>query len=306
MIGKHRKVIDMKKKILVLGESGLVGSRFTEINKGLFEFLAPDLYELDILDLPKLESYIEKNNPETVINLAAYTDVDGAEKENGDKDGFIYKLNSLAPKNLAQICRKNKKFLIHFSTSYVFDGRKKDRPYLEDDTKNPLGWYAKTKHFADEFIEGSGCDFSILRIEMPYRSHYPQKKDLGRFFLEQLRMGKEVVAVKNQKITPGFIDDISHALAKIITGKTEGIFHLGSTDFTTPYDFAQQIAEEFNLDKKLIREISFAQYHKTRIAPRSQYSFLDVTKFISKFGDGILHTNAENIKTFKKQIDTFS
>ncbi|MBI2596181.1 NAD(P)-dependent oxidoreductase [Candidatus Daviesbacteria bacterium] len=295
----------MKKKILIFGENGLVGSRFSETHNSTFEIIAPTMEEVNILDEAQIKQSVEENNPDIIINFAAYTNVDEAEKEKGDKNGLIYKLNSLAPKTLAEICKKNNRFLVHFSTSYVFDGTQKDRPYKEDDPKNPLGWYAKTKHFADEFIGSSGCDFLIIRIEMPYRSHYPQKKDLARFFLEQLHMGKEVVAVKNQKITPGFIDDIAHALAKIIIGKTKGIFHLGSTDFTTPYDFARQIAQEFNLDKKLIKECSFAEYHKTRIAPRSQYSWLDINKFVSQFGDGILHTNADNIKTFKKQIDTF-
>lgn len=292
------------KKILVFGASGLVGSRFCKLYKSSFEIIAPTVDEVDILNQNELEKKIAQAGIDTVVNFAAYTNVDEAEKEKGDKDGLVYRLNSLAPKNLAEFCKESNKFLIHFSTSYVFDGKKKDAPYSEEDEINPIGWYSKTKTFADQFLMESNCSCAILRIEMPYRSHYLSKRDLARFFLEQLKEGKEIIAVRDQKITPGFIDDVSDALRKIVDTRTEGVFHVGPTNPTSPYDFAKLIAKEFGLNEGLIQEISFEEYHKSRVAPRSQHSWLDVSKFVKTFGEGILHTNEQNIKTFKEQIDT--
>lgn len=292
----------MNTKVLVFGGQGLIGSRFLEIQSD-FEVIAPTSDELNLLEKDKVEKFLISLRPEVIVNFAAYTNVDGVEKEKGDKEGIVYKLNSQVPKDLAEICQKLNKFLVHFSTSYVFDGTK-NLPYKETDQPNPICWYAKTKHYADENITTSGCRYSIIRVEMPYRAHYPLKTDLARFFLEQLKSGKEILAVYDQKITPAFIDDIAQALKKIIESLDEGIFHIGPVDHTTPYDFAKIIAAEFNLKESLIKPISFKKYHKTRQAPRVQYSWLDVSKFIDTYGLGILHTNAENVKTFKKQVDT--
>ncbi len=138
------------KKILVFGGSGLVGSRFIELKKEQFEIKSPEASEVDILNQEKVEEEIEKFNPDAVINFAAYTNVEEAEKDQGNIEGICYKINVIGAKNIADVCKTKVKYLIHISTEYVFDGTKSNSPYTEKDTPNPINWYGKTKFLQNE------------------------------------------------------------------------------------------------------------------------------------------------------------
>ena len=117
-----------------------------------------------------------------------------------------------------------------------------------------------------------------------------------------LKEGKIINGVMDQKITPTYVDTLVYALQKLIEARATGIYHLASTDSTTPYDFAMLVAEKFNLDKTLIKPVSFAEYNQTRTAKRPQNSYLDVTKFETEFGKEILKTVDESIDEFKSKI----
>src|SRR5690242_16149752 len=102
-------------KILVLGGSGLVGSRFLDLYSSQFEISSPSHSELDILNAQSLGEWIKNSLTEVVINFTGFTNVDEAEKEKNDLSGMAYKLNALAVGNLAKICAEEKKHLIHLS-----------------------------------------------------------------------------------------------------------------------------------------------------------------------------------------------
>jgi len=286
-------------KVLVFGGSGLVGSRFIELKKNQFEIKSPDAKEVDILDQAKVSQEIEQFNPDAVINFAAYTNVEEAEKDQGNIEGICYKINVVGAKNIVDACRAKGKYLIHISTEYVFDGTKSDSPYTEEDTPNPINWYGKTKYLAEQEI---GEDNLIVRISMPYRSKYEVKKDVARFFLEQLKNGNSVKAITDQKITPTLVDDISHSLAVLVEKKPTGIYHVSSKSPTTPFEFAKVIAQTFNLDLSLISEISLDEYNQTKLAKLLKYSWLDCSKFVSEFPQ-ILHSVRESMDLFKRAVD---
>ena len=92
-------------KILLFGGSGLVGSRFISLQKSDFEIDAPGADKIDILNAEKVSQYIDSSNADSVINFAAFTQVEKAEEEKGNKDGIIYRLNALGAKNIADACR---------------------------------------------------------------------------------------------------------------------------------------------------------------------------------------------------------
>lgn len=287
-------------KILVLGGSGLVGSRFLELATD-YNTVAPSHEELDLLDFVNLESYLQRSDADIVINFAAFTNVDEAEKEKDNAEGIVYKLNVGVPKTLAQTCLNLNKYLIHISTDYVFDGTKKT-PYIESDVPGPVNWYGMTKFLGEEEIKNISPQFLIVRPEMPYSAHFEKKLDIARTFVKMLTEGKEISCVSDQKITPTFSDTLVNGLLRLIEAKSAGIYHLASTNSTTPYDFALMIAEKFGLNKNLIKPVAFEEYNKTRIAKRPQNSFLDVTKFEAEFGKGILKTIEESVDEFKKQM----
>lgn len=287
-------------KILILGGSGLVGSRFIEMTTE-YDIVAPSHEELDLLDFKKLETYLQEVDAEVVLNFAAFTNVDSAEEEKDDENGSVYKLNVAMPKFLAQTCTSLNKYLIHISTDYVFDGTKQT-PYTEEDLPNPVNWYGTTKMLGEDAVKESGANYLIVRPEMPYSSHFDKKLDIARIFVKMLKEGKEINGVSDQKITPTYVDTLVNGLFKLIEARATGIYHLASTDTTTPYDFAVMIAEKFGLNKGLIKAVPFEEYNKTRTAKRPQNSYLDVTKFETEFGEGILKTVEESVEEFKNKI----
>src|SRR3990167_4808361 len=152
------------KKLLIFGGSGLVGSKFIESHNQNFEINAPVTKEVDILNKDQILKALEDFNPDSVINFAAYTNVDQAEEQTEDKEGICFQINAMGAKNVADACRALDKHLLHISTEYVFDGTKAESPYVEEDKPSPINWYGHTKYFGEQFVLGSGCKCAIVRI----------------------------------------------------------------------------------------------------------------------------------------------
>lgn len=291
------------KKLLVFGGSGMVGTRFLELYEDEFQIMAPTMDEVDILNEIAVSKLFTDFSPEVVINFAAYTHVEEAQKQQDDKNGICYLINVKGVENIVKAAKETGAHIVHISTEYVFDGEKHQSPYTEEDIPGSINWYGRTKQIADEVISTSGCKFTIARICMPYCIDYGIKKDVARFFLSQLKQGLKVFAIDEQKITPTFADDLAKAFAEIIKKTPQGIYNLSATDFITPFEFAKKIAIEFGLDTNLIEKISFDEYNSKKTAKLLKYSWLDNSKFINEFGPGILHSIDENIKEFKRGVD---
>ncbi len=289
-------------KLLILGGSGLVGSRFLELAAD-YEISAPTHEELDLLDLGNLQAFLEESGADVVINFAAYTNVDEAEKEKDDKEGMVYKLNVSLPEDLAKSCLSLGKYFVHISTDYVFDGTKLS-PYKEENVPDPVNWYGTTKFLGEDAVINVSSEFLIARPEMPYSAKFEKKLDLARVFLKMLKEGSTINGVSDQKITPTFVDTLVYGLLRLVEAKSSGIYHLASTNSTTPYDFAMMVAEKFGLKKDLIKSVPFAEYNQTRTAKRPQNSYLDVTKFTAEFGEDILMTNEKSIDEFFTQTNS--
>lgn len=290
-------------KVLVLGGNGLVGSRFIRMHSRAFEIQAPPTSEVDILNQDELLQFVMDFEPDTVINLAAYTQVEKAEAQKGDKDEICYQINAIGAKNVANACKKLNKKLVHISTDYVFDGTKDVSPYTEEDKPNPVNWYGSTKYAGEQFVLENGCSATVVRISMPFSSFYERKSDVARFFLGELQNGRRIKAIEDQRITPTYTNYIVDALKILIESDTSGVYHISSTESVTPLEFAKTIAEIFKLDYSLIFPISLDEYNKTKVAKLLKYSWLNPTKFEEQFGEGILHSVEEGLILFKTEID---
>lgn len=250
----------MKKKILGTGLTGLVGSRITELLGDQFNF--EDLaFEkgFDITQRKTLEAKIADSAAETLIHLAAFTDVNAAWKEKGDRQGKCFQTNVLGTKNIAGLCAQYQKFLIHFSTDFVFDGRK-ENPYTEEDQPRPIEWYGQTKLWAEEEVQKSGCRFCLVRIAYPFRASYLPKSDLVRKMIVGFKSKSLYPLFADQIITPTLIDDIARGVEQIIFKKAQGIFHLTGASFISPCQLAQKIATIFGFDKDLVKKGSLEKY----------------------------------------------
>lgn len=298
-------------KLLVTGATGLVGSKFVDNFKHKFNILTIGRDNVDIkIDLTSQQEVVEtilSTDADAVINFAAYTNVDGAEEEKGNKEGEVYTLNAKLPLWLAHSCAKSGKNLYYISTDYVFDGNKASEPYTEEDLPKPVdSWYAISKLAGELNIKegfGVGDKFAIIRISFPYSGTYNRKLDFARVVIDKLGKGEVYYGITDQKIKPTSVDDIANAIDLLLRQKAKGIYHVAGkypNGFISPYDFALNIASIMNLDSSLIKPISFVQLSEKRIAPRPQHTWLD-TKKIESMGMNITNID-QSLVRFKEQF----
>lgn len=299
-------------KLLVTGSTGLVGSRFVDILKDKFSITTcgrknTDIY-VDLLSEKNIKQLIESSDCNTVVNFAAYTNVDVAETEKGDKNGEVYTLNALLPLWLTKACRDSGKTFYHISTDYVFDGKKASSPYTEEDSPKPVNsWYSITKCIGEENVlnsSGNSTNAAIVRISYPFSGLYRRKLDIARAVVEKLKNSEPYFGIEDQKIKPTSVDDIAQALSFLIEKGATGIYHIAGNyapnEFITPFQFAQKIAQIMSLDLSSIKPISFAKLSKKRLAPRPRHTWLD-TKKIEVLGLYITPIN-EALKRFMNQM----
>jgi dTDP-4-dehydrorhamnose reductase len=284
-------------KILGTGLSGLVGSRVTQLLSSDFTFENLSLETgIDITDKPSVTARLERSSAPWVFHMAAYTDVQGAEK---NRDS-AWKVNVLATENIAGECKKLGKKLLYIDTDYAFDGKKKS--YTEEDEPNPLGWYAKTKTEGAKHVLAIGG--LVIRISNPYRANpvgLPRrqagKKDFVHKMLERMRDGQQVAAPEDQLFAPTFIDDIAAALSVLVRLGASGIYHVVGSPLS-PFEAAKIIAEVFGCDAKLVQKTTFAEMFADR-APVPQYAALKNDK-IKALGVE-MHSFREGVAEVKKQ-----
>jgi dTDP-4-dehydrorhamnose reductase len=293
-------------KLVVLGGSGLVGTRVLELwaDQAELDVVAPSHAELDVLDPAAVADFLRRTDAPVVLNLAAWADVDGAEAELGDQEGRVYALNVDHPARLASLCAELGTHLVHVSTDYVFDGTSAERPYREADATHPLAWYAQTKQLGERRVLESGAQVCVARIEMPFTARPYPKRDFARLCLGRLIAGESIVGVEDQRITPVFLDDVAKALRLITAERFTGIVHVAAADWTTPYQFARSIAQRLGLDTDLVHPEQFENFAARRAARRPQHSWLDVSLFAEVFGRDVLRTSEAQLEAWVNQLAT--
>lgn len=234
------------KRILVLGSTGLVGSRFVELYSFNETLLTPDASMFDITHKESVTRYLNRNKPNTIINFAAYTDVNGAELERGDESGLCWQLNCNAVKYLATLASEYDSHLIHISTDMVFSGSVQNKgPYKEvdipEDDPDKVTWYGYSKFAGEKHVDVENS--TLVRIIYPVRAHFEPKLDYFRKLLQLYDTDKLFPLFYDQYFSITFIDDLCLALFKIIEDRLTGIFHVSSPDITTPHKIMSMLIE---------------------------------------------------------------
>ncbi|HUC94989.1 MAG TPA: SDR family oxidoreductase [Candidatus Saccharimonadales bacterium] len=257
------------KKVLVIGASGMVASRFVDLAENKFEITPADEKIVDITDKTSVESYFDKNKFDSVINFAAFTNVDAAEVQRGDKEGLVWRLNVEGPENLAKICADKNIFLIHISTDFVFPGTEAyPGPYHEDarlpDTPDGMGWYGWTKNRAEFEIRNLGSRNAIIRYGYPFRAaKYDVKKDWARNLINLYNEHKLYPLFDDQIQSVLFVDDLLASLTKIVDEEPAGVFHISSVDTTTPYEIGKYLLEKYAGKPVEVEKGSMLEFLKT-------------------------------------------
>ena len=233
----------MKKKIkiLITGKNGQLARAILNTLKNKYHLISYSKKEINI-NRKKDLSKLSLKNTSIIINTAAYNDVEKSEKNNK----LANETNFLALKNLKNICDNNNIFLIHFSSDYVFDGKKKS--YKEYNKTNPLNKYGKSKVKGEKFLMNSKLhNFLIIRISWVY-------SNIGNNFytkiLKLFKKKKDIKVVNDQFGVPTSTKFITLYLDKVINQinknkKMSKIYHLTPNGKTSWYKFSLLISKLF-------------------------------------------------------------
>lgn len=270
--------------VLATGLSGLVGSRFVEQFQQTYQFQNMDVsdptHPVNILDQKAVLDVVLQSPAQVVIHMAAYTDVNKAWEQRNDKNGIAYQVNVVGTRNLAAACQQTGKHLIHISTAFVFNGQKNGL-YTEQDPIEPIEWYGETKAWAEEEVQKAEIDWTILRIDQPFRTDEFKKPDTVHRVIAGLKAGKLYPQFTNHFFGPTWIDDLGHVLDWTIKTKTTGIFHASSGEQWTDYDFAVAIKESLNLPGT-VEKGNLEDYLKTTQRPYHRNTAMSAAKILAE------------------------
>jgi dTDP-4-dehydrorhamnose reductase len=267
-------------KLLLIGADGQVGQELRHALASLGTVIPLTRQQLDLSQGEMLRQRIRALQPQAIINAAAYTAVDQAEK----KPNLAQQINGIAPPIMAEIAQELGAWFLHISTDYVFDGTK-NTPYLETDPPQPLSIYGKSKLAGEIGIQRLGGKNLILRTAWVYGIY-----GKGNFVKTMLRLGQtreEVRVVADQIGSPTSALDIATAIANLYQVQATGIYHFTNSGVASWFDFAVAIFEEAKaigipLQIKQVIPITTADYPTP--ATRPTYSVLSGQKISQTLG----------------------
>ncbi len=262
-------------RLLVTGADGQLGSELLRAADGHFEIVGLTIDDLNVTEKTAIEQSFARVSPAVVINCAAYTAVDGAEK---DKD-TAFKVNEGGTRNVAQACADHNIPLIHISTDFVFDG-KKNLPYKEDDETNPLGVYGASKLASEEAAFESHSRCVVIRTSWLYSAFG------SNFARTMLRLGREkdkINVVEDQLGRPTSAKDLAAIMLELVEKhefESNVLYHFSNDGIASWYDFAQAVIDLAGLNTPVI-PITSEEF--VTPAKRPRYSCLDLHKIHSHF-----------------------
>ena len=266
--------------ILVTGSNGQLGSHIRQTSvRSHHQYLFTDVAELDITNEQAINEFVAAHKVDTIINCAAYTDVNRAESDEPNAE----LVNHTAVNHLAKAMAAVGGLMVHISTDYVFGGNHNNTPCRENEKVNPTGAYGRTKLHGEEAVVASGCRYLMFRTAWLYSEY---GKNFCKTMLDLTASKPTLKVVFDQVGTPTYAGDLANAIVSILenhleVGK-EGLYHYSNEGVCSWYDFAVAIgrmAGNLNCD---IQPCHSDEFPSPVVRP--SYSVLDKTKFKQAFG----------------------
>lgn len=261
-------------KILILGHKGMLGSDLMLRLTKAHDVTGRDADAFDIVSAEDCGRVVAESAPDVVINAAAYTNVDGCEV-NRER---CFAVNAAGVKNLALACRGKGITLVHFSTDYVFDGRK-GTPYVEEDPPAPLNVYGASKREGEQHLRDLAERAILIRTAWLYGPH---GNNFVKTILEKASAVKTLEVVDDQIGSPTYTRDLAAAVQLLIEGGHTGIFHVTNSGCCSWYEYACTIVRYAGMNGVTIRPIGSER--SARPALRPSWSVLSCRKFTAASG----------------------
>ena len=254
------------KKALILGARGQLAGALRRLAPDGVEIVALERADVDICDDASIRAALERHRPDLVWNGAAFNAVDKAQEAEGAAAAM--RINALGPTLLALACRDFGARLVHFSTDFVFDGRK-TTPYDEDDATNPLSIYGASKLGGERAVLAASPNHFVVRVERLFgpvedlhTSGGSAAKPGGNFPMLMLRLGKErdkVRVVDDQIAAPSYNPDLARAAWQLVARAEGGLFHLSNAGEVSFSDYAERVFHMANISC-VVERVSSEEY----------------------------------------------
>lgn len=225
-------------KLWILGKKGLLGSTLHALcQTKKISSIATSREEADISHLEHLKRFLDHSEAKEIthiINCAAYTDVDRAEKEKE----IAYQVNALGPENIGLVAQKIGAKVVHISTDYVFDGSL-GRPYTETDQCFPLSVYGKTKWEGENNLLAISPSACIIRVSWLFGNG---GKNFISSVLQKLKTESSLSVVSDQRGRATFTPDLAEVILELLCHS--GIYHFANQGEVSRFDIAKNIYEK--------------------------------------------------------------
>lgn len=254
---------------VIVGAKGMLGSMLSVVFADKQPILL-DKDEIDITNEGSVRQVLRDVAASVVINAAAYTNVDAAEKHRDD----AFFINETGVKNLAMVCRELSATLVHFSTDYVFPGTKEEG-YTESDSPGPaINVYGQSKLAGERALKESGCNFYLVRTAWLYG---PNGKNFIDTMLQLAQKQDHLQVVSDQRGCPTYTKDVAQYVRTLLEEAYPfGIYHGVNTGNASWFELAQKIFEYTPNMAIVVKPVSSAEF--PRPAKRPMYSILQNTK----------------------------
>lgn len=292
----------MGRLIAIIGANGQLGSDLMRVRTAASasdELRGLTHRDIEVTDLRSVRAALQAGNPEVVINTSAYHRVDDVEAD----PGRAFAVNVIGPRNLALACQDLDAVLIHVSTDYVFSGRK-DSPYLESDSVDPINMYGISKAAGEMAIRSLWPKHFIVRSSGLYGVAGPSGK--GSNFVELMlrlaREGKSIRVVNDQVLTPTPTRVLAEQIFVLSRRREYGTYHATCQGQCSWFEFARAIFDFAGLSPTLSPQTTS---QSGAVAARPAFSVLDnqnlrllgIDRFPS-WRDGLKeYLNAQHLRT---------
>ena len=290
--------------ILVTGANGQLGNEMQICSKSsndtyFFTDVCEGYEHLDITDLQAVREYVRANHIDTIVNCAAWTNVDGA--EDPEKYDLVEALNATAPENLAIAMKEVNGLLVHISTDYVFGKEPYNTPCREDQTGTPTGVYGLTKLHGEQKIQATVCNYVIIRTAWLYSEF---GKNFCKTMLNLTATKAELKVVFDQVGTPTYALDLAKAITVVLADYSRhaeldsasrhcgldpqsqypnsGIYHFSNEGVCSWYDFTKMIQHFSGQTACNVLPCHSSEFPSP--VTRPSFSVLDKTKIKATFG----------------------